>query len=149
MKKLSLTVFLLFSLTASVFAQPVDIPAGSKCMACGMAVDPKSVYSAEMFGKDGQMMAFCDIGDMLSTYKDLAEKPQKVFVKDINSGNWISAYDAFFVKSDKFITPMGWGIAAFKSKEEALKAGEPMTLEKALEAVSQKPMKPMKHKTMH
>src|SRR3990170_5890399 len=120
MKTLLFALFIVTIFALSVFAHPVEIPAGSTCDACGMKVDPKSPFSAEIIGKDGRLMAFCDIGDMFSTYLKLTEKPEKAYVKDYTSGEWIEAEGAHYVKSDKFSTPMSWNIAAFKSKEEAL-----------------------------
>jgi copper chaperone NosL len=115
-------------------SEPMDIPEGSKCHVCGMKVDPASPFSAQIV-RDGEMLTFCDIGDMLHYYNKQKEKPVELYVRDSGSGEWTDALKATYVKSKEFETPMGWGIAAFADSEEAARSGEPMTFEEALNAI--------------
>jgi copper chaperone NosL len=138
MKKALTSILLLLlaasALPGSAYAEPMEIPEGSKCHICGMKVDPGSPYSAQMV-EDGTLLPFCDIGDMLHYYKKQQEKPAELYIRDTQSRKWTEAQGAFYVKSDAFSTPMGWGIVAFSDKEEAEKFGETMTLEEALDAL--------------
>jgi copper chaperone NosL len=112
----------------------MEIPEGSKCHLCGMTVEPASPFSAQIV-RDGEMLTFCDIGDMLYHYNKQKEKPVELYVRDSGSGGWIDALKAVYVKSKQFETPMGWGIAAFADSEEAARLDEPMTFEEALASV--------------
>ncbi|MEJ2192621.1 MAG: nitrous oxide reductase accessory protein NosL [Nitrospirota bacterium] len=140
MKKKSILMLTLLStialalLAGAAFSDPMDIPAGSRCRSCGMKVDPASVYSAQIV-TGGEMLPFCDIGDMLSFYKKQKEKPSELYVRDSKSGRWIDAMKAVYVKSEKFNTPMGWGIAAFARRDEAAGFGKPMTFEETLKVL--------------
>lgn len=141
MKGFLFSVFMVFVFSLTVYAQPVEIPSGSMCDACGMRVDPQSPFSAEIIDKGGKLHAFCDIGDMASSYAKMKDMAEKIYVKDYHSKKWIDAKGAFYSKSDAFSSPMGWNIAAFGSKEDASKYGEPMTFEKLVESISTMPMK--------
>ena len=59
-----------------------------------------------------------DIGCM---FIDIAAGARKsgyaAFVADLDTSAWIPARDAFFVKSGEVKSPMGYGIAAFATKE--------------------------------
>lgn len=123
---------LVFALAAPVSAQPIDIPAGSRCFSCGMTVNAGSKFAAGMIEADGKVLYFCDIGDMLSYYMEMKKKPAQVYVKDHATNSWTDARKASFVKSDKFSTPMGWAIAAFGSREDASKFGHPVDFQESM-----------------
>jgi nitrous oxide reductase accessory protein NosL len=125
---------LALGLALAAFAQPMEIPEGSHCYNCGMKVDPASPFAAEIV-EAGKPLPFCDIGDMMHSYKKMAEKPGVLYVRDYASGEWTDALKAFYVKSDEFKTPMGWGFAAFREKGEAEKNGSPMTFEETLKLI--------------
>jgi len=79
---------------------------------------------------------FCDIGDLFSYLKRKDPKDAKIEVKDYQSGAWIDARTAYFVRSEKkFKTPMGWGIAAFAHKNEASTSGNALDFESMLKAL--------------
>jgi len=141
MKKLLFSVLLVFAFSLPLYAQPMEIPSDSKCDACGMKVDPESPFSAEIIDKSGKLHAFCDIGDMASSYAKMKDTVEKIYVRDYSSKKWIDAKSAFYSKSDNLKSPMGWNIAAFASKEDASKYGEPMTFEKLIESISTMPKK--------
>ena len=137
MKKVLISILLLLVATvlpSLAYAEPMEIPEGSKCHICGMKVDPVSPYSAQTVEK-GNLIPFCDIGDMLHYYKKQTEKPTELYVRDTRSHEWTKAQGAFYAKSDQFSTPMGWGIAAFTDSEEAAKFGEPMSFDEALDSL--------------
>jgi len=135
-------LFMVFAGTA--FAGAADIPEGARCHLCGMVVQPSSAYSAQIVD-GGQLLAFCDIGDMLYHYNKQAAKPAELYVRDMKSMEWTDAKAALYVKSEKFSTPMGWGIAAFKDREEAARHGAPMSFEEALGSLGEMKMKHKMH----
>jgi nitrous oxide reductase accessory protein NosL len=100
-----------------------------RCTECGMTVMMDSKFTSKItLGET--VHYFCDIGDLF-TYLNKNKMPEAgAEVKDFTTGDWIEARKAFYVNSSKkFKTPMGWGIAAFKDKEEAAKAGNIMDFE--------------------
>ncbi|MDP2167803.1 MAG: nitrous oxide reductase accessory protein NosL [Thermodesulfovibrionales bacterium] len=141
MKKALLSLAFVAVLSFNAFSQPMEIPDGARCHACGMKVDAASLFSAQIIDTSGNLLAFCDIGDMFISYGKMKEKSKKVYVKDHTSGGWIDAADAIYVKSEKISTPMGWGIAAFKTKEDAAKHGETLTFDAAMDMVGKTKMK--------
>lgn len=124
------------------FSGPMEVPAGALCIECGMKVDPASPFTAQII-RGGKLYVFCDIGDMLSYYAGLKKKPSEVYVKDYEYNAWMGGLEAYYVKGEYFKSPMGWRIAAFRNKVDALKAGAVMTFNEALEmfAGGEKPTK--------
>jgi nitrous oxide reductase accessory protein NosL len=101
----------------------------NRCTECGMAVRMDSKFASRITQGDTTLY-FCDIGDLFSYLKKKNEQGAKIEVKDYTSGEWLDARKAFYVTSGKkFITPMGWGIAAFKDKNEASQSGSVMDFE--------------------
>ncbi len=97
-----------------------------KCSECGMTCDVAAKFTSRIVQGD-QTLYFCDIGDLFSYLKRKKSSPARVEVKDFTSGDWIDAYKAFYVHSEKkFKTPMGWSIAAFKDKDKASEFGTAM-----------------------
>lgn len=111
---------------------PLEIPDGASCYECGMKVTASSPFAAQMV-RGGELLPFCDIGDMLHRYSKMKDRPAEVYVRDFGSGLWIDALGASYVKSGELSSPMGWGIAAFKDREAAALKGTPMTFEEALQ----------------
>jgi nitrous oxide reductase accessory protein NosL len=97
-----------------------------KCSECGMTCDVAAKFTSRIIQGD-QTLYFCDIGDLFSYLKRKKPSPARVEVKDYNTGDWIDAYKAFYVHSEKkFKTPMGWSIASFKDKDRASEFGTAM-----------------------
>jgi nitrous oxide reductase accessory protein NosL len=97
-----------------------------KCSECGMTVKMDSKFTSKITRGD-TILYFCDIGDLFSYLKKINMNKTSIEVKDYMTGEWIDARKAYYVSSgDKFKTPMGWGIAAFKDKNEASQAGNIM-----------------------
>lgn len=93
------------------------------CTECGMMVDLNSKFAARSVQGD-KTLHFCDIGDLFSYLKRKGTKDSPAEVRDYTSGEWIDARKAVFVRAEnKFKTPMGWGIAAFKEKNRAAEFG--------------------------
>ena len=95
----------------------------TRCAECGMKVMMDSKFSSRIVQGD-TVLYFCDIGDLFSYLKKTRLNNARAEVKDYITGEWIDARKAYYANSSKkFSTPMGWGIAAFKDKNEASKAG--------------------------
>ena len=105
---------------------PVDIVPEDMCQRCKMAISEKRL-AAEFLGQDGLAFKFDDISCMVHFLKSRSDKPPvaAIFVTDFDSGAWIRADVAFYIRSDRLKTPMGGGAAAFKdhSKAEAEATG--------------------------
>jgi copper chaperone NosL len=114
--------FLIAALLISALATPV--PADTvKCSECGMTCDVAAKFTSRITQGD-QTLYFCDIGDLFSYIKRKKLNDAGMEVKDYVTGAWMDAHKAYYVHSEKkFKTPMGWGIASFKDKEEASKFG--------------------------
>lgn len=111
------------------------LAADMKCAECGMTVNQESKFYAWIV-QDKNALPFCDIGDLLMYLNRKSLSPAAARVKDYLSGEMIDADKAFYVRAEKtFKTPMGWGIAAFKDKQEAEKFGAVMDFSGAAKAV--------------
>jgi nitrous oxide reductase accessory protein NosL len=106
----------------------------TRCTECGMMVMMDSKFTSKITQGDSPLY-FCDIGDLFTYLKKKNVQDARIEVKDYTSGEWIDARKAFYVKSGKkFATPMGWGIAAFKDKNEASQSGSVMDFESSSKA---------------
>ena len=107
----------------------------ARCAECGMMVEQTSPFSASL-AQEGKRLDFCDIGDLLIYLNKKSIDPALAQVRDYKTGGPVSADKAFYVRAEKtFRTPMGWGIAAFKSKDDAISYGAAMDITAALKAV--------------
>lgn len=132
-------LFMLFSIVLAL-AAAVPAPALSgqtmNCAECGMTVDSGSKFYALIEGDAGTVLPFCDIGDLLVYLNKKSLAPAGARVRDHKTGEWISADKAFYVHSEKaFKTPMGWGIAAFRNREDAAAFGAPLDSKGIMRAV--------------
>jgi len=106
----------------------------TRCTECGMVVMMDSKFTSKITRGDTPLY-FCDIGDLFTYLKKKNVQDAGIEVKDYTSGEWIDARKAFYVKSvKKFDSPMGWGIAAFKDKNEASQSGGAMDFENTAKA---------------
>ncbi|HWR73279.1 MAG TPA: nitrous oxide reductase accessory protein NosL [Nitrospirota bacterium] len=132
-------IMVLFSivLVAAALAPLPAVPGETmKCAECGMMVDQGSKFSALIEGDAKTILPFCDIGDLLVYLNKKSLAPATARVKEYKTGEWISADKAFYVHAEKaFKTPMGWGIAAFKNREDAAAYGTPRDLNGIMRAV--------------
>jgi len=105
------------------------------CAECGMTSDLASKFTAKITQGD-KTLYFCDIGDLLSYQNRKKPENARPEVKDYESGQWIDARAAFFVRAEKkFKSPMGWGIAAFKDSKTAAGYGPVVGFDDAAKAV--------------
>ena len=103
------------------------------CAECGMGAKVASRYTSRLI--QGEITRyFCDIGDLAAFIERTHPKEYAAAVHDFTSGEWIDAGKAFFVIDKKtYLTPMGWGVAAFGDRAGA--TGVPMDFEALLQAL--------------
>jgi nitrous oxide reductase accessory protein NosL len=107
----------------------------TRCTECGMMVQMESKFTSKITQGETTLY-FCDIGDLFTYLKKNNMKVAGVEVKDYTTGEWIDARKAYYVNSSKkFRTPMGWGIAAFKDRNDASKAGSILDFDGAANAL--------------
>jgi nitrous oxide reductase accessory protein NosL len=93
------------------------------CSECGMMVKMDSPFTAKITQGDTTLY-FCDIGDLFAYLKKKNLNNVRAEVKNYPTGTWVDARKANYVQGEKiFKTPMGWGIAAFKERNEASRSG--------------------------
>ncbi|MBK8431978.1 MAG: nitrous oxide reductase accessory protein NosL [Chloroflexi bacterium] len=88
------------------------------CVECGMIIsDPR--FAAAYVTSAGDARLFDDIGDMLVYDQRMGEAVHAYWVHDLHSEAWARAETATFVTQSNLNTPMGWGIVAFATAEDA------------------------------
>ncbi len=98
---------------------PPEIVYGEdECERCRMIISDAR-YAAAYMTEDGQARRFDDIGGMLLHHVENEEDVHLFWVHDFESEVWVKADEAYYVVSEALETPMGFGIAALNSREEA------------------------------
>jgi copper chaperone NosL len=121
----ALTTSLVLFFFASCTSQPEPLKIGSDvCHLCKMGVaDPK--FGSEIITGKGKIYKFDDIGCMIRYMKaDGIEKKnisRTVVVNYEKQNDFIDADKAVLIISESTKSPMGFNIAAFSSKESAMK----------------------------
>lgn len=122
------TVVLVFILSVALWGcgpadtaiHPPEIAYGQDVSeGCGMIIsDP--AYAAASVLKDGTSYKFDDVGDMLKYHFERPDRTvAEYFVHDYQTQAWLTADQAVFVQSDSLVSPMGYGLAAFATREAA------------------------------
>ncbi len=105
------------------------------CAECGMTSDPGSKFTSRIVQGE-KTLSFCDIGDLFSYLARKRPQNVRAMVKDYKTGEWIDAHQAFYIHAgEKFLSPMGWGIAAFRDRKDAAGFGSVMDFDSALKSV--------------
>jgi nitrous oxide reductase accessory protein NosL len=77
-------------------------------------------FAASLQLDTGEYLKFDDTGEMI---KYISSNPETEvlawWVHDYDSSEWVRGEEAYYVKSTTLMTPMGTGIAVFKTKEKA------------------------------
>lgn len=95
------------------------------CAVCSMIVSDERFSSAITFteGRHVEAAFYDDVGEMLE-----ARPPEGSslywWAHDADSLEWIDAKAAFYLFSDSLRTPMGTGVAAFRTREAATRASQ-------------------------
>jgi copper chaperone NosL len=104
--------------SAPNFDEPPEIRYGEDiCERCTMIIsEPR--YAAAYVTTEGEARLFDDIGGMLAHNRAVSEDVAVFWVHDFDTEEWLKADDAYFVESEH-ITPMGYGIVAFRDSGRA------------------------------
>jgi copper chaperone NosL len=93
------------------------------CAACNMIIsDP--AYASAYRTTDGDVRLFDDLGEMVVYLRTRQEPTVATFVHHYETQGWLMAEDAAYVRSGALKTPMGFGVAATSSPEEAWSLAE-------------------------
>jgi copper chaperone NosL len=89
------------------------------CSHCRMAVSQK-LYAAQAVSRSGRTDFFDDIA-CLAKWAPTQTQGDDLgfFVVDQESGEWLDARAAYYMRSDELDTPMSSGLAAFGRRERA------------------------------
>lgn len=99
--------------------EPPDIRYGEDvCDRCMMIIN-EAKYAAAYVTSDGDVRRFDDIGGMSAHIDESPEEIAVLWVHDYDTEEWLKAEEAFYVGSEDLLTPMGFGIIAFDSRERA------------------------------
>lgn len=124
---IGLMVFLLLASLGLVSCQPKaveplppEIAYGrDQCDRCGMIISEER-FAAGLQLDSGDHLKFDDTGEMIKYLSSYPEtKVMAWWVHDYDSVEWIRGEAAFYVKSTSLMTPMGTGIAVFRTKDNA------------------------------
>jgi len=114
-------VALLAGCTEDPLSGPPEVrPGRDQCAACGMLISEDRCASAEIVRVRGrtEYALFDDIGCMLDHHPADTEVVQH-FVRNHSTRAWLVANAAAFLHEPNIRTPMGSGIVAFSSAQEA------------------------------
>ena len=88
------------------------------CAFCGMLISEER-FAAALTTATGEAKAFDDAGCLLRALTRQDRSTARIWVHDYQSGRWLEAPRAVFVRSDDVPTPMGGGLLAFSTQEAA------------------------------
>lgn len=121
-KLLTLALLSLLAVTCSSepdLNQPPEIRYGEDtCDRCLMIIN-EARFAAAYMTVDGVARRFDDIGGMLAHDADMQEDVAVYWVHDFETEDWLKAEEAHFVSSEEQTTPMGYGIVAFTTHDQA------------------------------
>lgn len=93
------------------------------CDQCGMIISDERFASGiviETAPYEFEHRIFDDIGGLFEFVMENSDlEIASYYVHDYHSKEWLDAHDAYFVKSDELLTPMGFGLAACAQQLEA------------------------------
>ncbi len=115
-----ISIFIGCSSEANKNEPPKIILGQDPCDYCSMLINEYK-FSSALWLENGEAKRFDDIGCMINFIQKTDKKVLKTWVYDFHSKKPVEAEEAYYVVSKEIVTPMGFGIAAFKSKNEAEK----------------------------
>jgi copper chaperone NosL len=121
--KLALQVaiaFLLLFLFSCTSEKPVPIKLGEDlCEYCKMVIADER-FAAEIITKKGKVYKFDAIECMVGYYNENTGYIKKAYVVNfLNPKEFLTAEDAYYVRSPQIRSPMGMNLSAYRSEEEA------------------------------
>ena len=105
---------------ASAADGPPEINYGRDiCIECGMSIDDPRFAASYRLG-DGTEKVFDDLGGLIMHAREHGElESATTWVHDFETEEWLEAADAFYVPTLGVASPMGHGILAFATEEQA------------------------------
>lgn len=102
-------------------APPELHPNQDTCHECGMTVSDVRHAAAIVFLRDGMVehFVFDDTGEMLESPTPPGVAEVRRYVHDFQTGQWIDAATAHFIRASELHTPMATGIVAFSDQAAA------------------------------
>ncbi|MBI4597641.1 MAG: nitrous oxide reductase accessory protein NosL [Candidatus Omnitrophica bacterium] len=88
------------------------------CATCHMIIS-EARFSASVTLADGTRAHFDDIGCLTRGLPQRQQIPMRIWVHAYQAQQWLPAHAAVFVESREMATPMGGGIVALSTLEEA------------------------------
>jgi len=87
-----------------------------QCSECGMVIQDLR-FASQVIAADGKTWFFDDHGCMAVWVKQVnfQEEP-KIWLRDLNSGEWVDAHSAWYSRTDS--TPMLYGFGAYTEQRE-------------------------------
>ena len=91
------------------------------CSLCRMAVSQRP-FAAQAVSRSGSVDFFDDIGCLAQWTPMHVHEETARFVVDYETGAWLDATKAYFVRAPRLDTPMSSGLAAFGTRDRAVAA---------------------------
>src|SRR5690606_34642650 len=88
------------------------------CSNCNMIISEENFASA-YWTADGEARRFDDMGEMLAYIQSNPEEIASTWVHDMNTAEWLRAEEAWIVMNAGVATPMGTGIVAVATEDDA------------------------------
>jgi copper chaperone NosL len=99
--------------------EPPKISYGKdRCARCGMIISDER-FAGGLVEPDGDALVFDDPGELIAQIQEEGLKDRRVWVHDYITKEWIDGTQAFFVVDDDLMTPMGTGVVALGTRDEA------------------------------
>lgn len=99
--------------------EPPEILYGQDvCSNCNMIISEENFASA-YWTADGEARRFDDMGEMLAYIQSNPEEIASTWVHDMNTAEWLRAEEAWIVMNAGVATPMGTGIVAVATEDDA------------------------------
>lgn len=92
------------------------------CDECRMIINEDRFASAAA-DPSGQVTKFDSVGCLLR-YRQSRPELEKIWVKSYGTAEWLDAANAFFVFSEQISAPMGYGLAAEATENDAQKLAD-------------------------
>lgn len=92
------------------------------CNECRMIIN-EDRFAAAAAAPSGQAAKFDSVGCLLR-YKQSRPELEKIWVKSYGTAEWLDAANAFFVFSEQISAPMGHGLAAEATENDAQKLAD-------------------------
>ncbi|MER3436159.1 MAG: hypothetical protein C4346_00145 [Chloroflexota bacterium] len=88
------------------------------CARCRMIISEER-FAGGLVESDGDALLFDDPGELVTQVQEEGLNGRRVWVHDYMTKEWIDGTQASFVVDDDLMTPMGTGVVALKTREEA------------------------------